>query len=101
MAGRWIGYLAGAAARNQIVIVVNRAETGGNWWISASCHGALTLDSISDGYHHFLRRAAVGSTCTGGDIDCVRRSGARLYDTVTANEGGEYDTSGTLRQIRA
>ena len=100
LTGHWSGYLSGSSGRKHMVIVVNDAETGGNWWISAACHGPLTLDSISGGYHHFLRHTAAGSTCAGGDIDCVKRAGARLYDTVTAHEGGEYDTAGTLRRIR-
>ena len=66
--------------------------------ISATCRGPLTLDSISGGYHHYLRKLARGATCAGGDIDCLKRAGANLYDSVTSHLGGEYDSAGTLRR---
>ena len=37
------------------------------------------------------RKLARGATCTGGDIDCLKRAGANVYDAVTSHEGGEYD----------
>ena len=82
----------------RIVIVVNGRETGGSWRLSATCHGSLTLDGISNGYHHYLRKLAPGATCAGGDIDCLKQAGANLYDAVTSHLGGAHDLSGTLRR---
>jgi hypothetical protein len=79
---------------------VTANETGGSWELSATCHGPLTLDSISNGYHHHLRKLARGSTCTGGDVDCLKRVGANVCDAVTSHLGGAYDSSGTLRRVR-
>jgi hypothetical protein len=105
LTGAWSGYIAGKAGsevkRQHMHIVVNARETGGSWKISATCHGPLTLDSISNGYHHYLRKLARGATCAGGDIDCLKRAGANVYDAVTSHEGGEYDISGTLRRVRS
>ncbi len=102
LTGTWSGYITGnpgsGVKRQQIVIVVNARETGGSWKLSDACHGPLTLDSISNGYHHFLRKLARGSTCAGGDVDCLKRAGANVYDAVTSHRGGEYDASGTLRR---
>ena len=80
------------------MIVVNARETGGSWRLSATCHGPLTLSSISGGYHHYLRKLAPGATCAGGDVDCLKRAGANLYDAVTSHLGGAHDSSGTLRR---
>lgn len=103
LTGTWSGYIAGAPGsevkRQHMRIVVNASERGGSWKISATCHGPLTLDSISSGYHHYLRRLAPGATCAGGDIDCLKRAGANVYDTVTAHKGGEYDRNGILRRV--
>jgi hypothetical protein len=103
LTGTWSGYIAGAPGsgvkRQHIRIVVNASETGGSWTISARCRGPLTLDSISNGYHHYLRKLARGATCAGGDIDCLKRADAKLYDAVTSHRGGEYDSSGTLRRV--
>jgi hypothetical protein len=103
LTGTWSGYIAGKpgseAKRQHMRIVVNAKETGGSWKISATCHGPLTLDSISNGYHHYLRKLARGATCAGGDVDCLKRVGANVYDAVTAHEGGEYDVTGTLRRV--
>jgi hypothetical protein len=68
--------------------------------VSASCHGALKLESISNGYHHYRRELAAGSICGGGDIDCLKRVGADVYDAVTSHRGGRYDESGTLHRVR-
>ena len=104
LTGTWSGFIAGQPGsdvkRRHIVITVNRKETGGSWKLSDACHGMLTLDSISNGYHHYLRKIARGSTCRGGDIDCLKRVGANVYDAVTARRGGEYDVTGTLRRVR-
>jgi hypothetical protein len=105
LTGTWSGYITGQAnsgvKRQRIVIVVNAKETGGSWELSATCHGPLTLDSISYGYHHYLRKLARGSTCAGGDVDCLKRAGANVYDAVTSHLGGAYDSSGTLRRVRS
>jgi hypothetical protein len=105
LTGTWSGSIVGnpgsAIKPFRIRIAVNAAETGGSWWISATCHGPLTLDSISGGYHHYLRRLAHGATCAGGDIDCLKRAGANMYDSVTSHRGGEYDSAGTLRRVSA
>ncbi len=104
LSGTWSGSLSGQTAhgvkREHIAIVVNAKQTGGTWRLSNSCHGPLTLDSISNGYHHYLRRRGRGSTCTPGDIDCLMRVGANVYDTVTARAGSAYAPSGTLRRAR-
>ena len=103
LTGTWSGYIAGnpgsGVKRRHIRIVVNARETGGSWRISATCDGPLTLDSISNGYHHYLRKLARGATCAGGDVDCLKRVGADVYDAVTSHMGGEYDSSGTLRRV--
>jgi hypothetical protein len=103
LTGTWSGYIAGkpgtGVKRRHIRIVINATETGGRWKISSTCHGPLTLDSISNGYHHYLRRLARGATCAGGDVDCLKRVGADVYDAVTSHRGGEYDSRGTLRRV--
>lgn len=103
LTGTWSGYLVGnpgsGVKRHHMRIVVNAGETGGSWTISATCHGPLTLESISNGYHHYLRKLARGASCAGGDIDCLKRVGAGVYDAVTSHLGGEYDSSGTLRRV--
>jgi hypothetical protein len=104
LTGTWSGYIAGNAGsgvkRQHIVIAVNAKETAGSWKLSAACHGPLTLDSISNGYHHYLRRRGRGVKCAVGDIDCLKRAGANVYDAVTSHRGGEYDSTGTLRRVR-
>ena len=103
LTGTWSGYISGKPSsgvkRQRILIVVNAAQTGGSWRISAACHGPLTLDSISNGYHHYRRRLARGATCAGGDVDCLKRVGASVYDAVTSHRGGAYDSGGTLRRV--
>jgi hypothetical protein len=86
LTGTWSGVISGQPSGNRvdhIVIVVNARETGGSWRLSATCHGPLTLNSISNGYHHYLRKLASGAACAGGDVDCLKRVGANLYDAVT------------------
>ena len=97
LTGTWTGVIAGHPAY-RMVIVVNAHETGGSWRVSAACQGPLTLQSISNGYHHYLRRLAAGATCAGGDVDCLKRTGAKLYDAVTSHRGGAWDSSGTLHR---
>jgi hypothetical protein len=103
LTGAWSGYIAGnpgaGIKRHRIRIVINARQTGGIWKISSTCDGPLTLESISNGYHHYLRRLAHGASCAGGDVDCLKRAGADIYDAVTSHRGGEYDSSGTLRPV--
>ena len=100
LTGTWSGWISGSAVkRRHIVIVVNRRETGGSWRINSTCHGSLTLDSISGGYHHYRRHAAPGSRCSGGDVDCLKRVGKNVDDAITSHLGGEYDAGGTLRRV--
>lgn len=92
--------MGGTARHERIRIVVNARENGGSWSVSASCHGRLTLDSISNGYHHYRRHLASGATCQGGDVDCLMRMGAKLYDTVTPRPDG-WGRSGMLHRVRS
>lgn len=101
LTGTWSGYIVRGVERQHIVIVVNARETAGSWKLSATCQGPLTLESISNGYHHFLRKIAHGSSCAGGDVDCLKRVGANVYDAVTSHLGGAYDSGGTLRRVRS
>ena len=102
LTGTWSGVISGQPSSGnrggRIVIVVNARETGGSWRLSATCHGPLTLNSISNGYHHYLRKLAPGATCAGGDVDCLKQAGANLYDAVTSHLGSAHDLSGTLRR---
>jgi hypothetical protein len=101
LTGTWSGYISGGGQRQHIVIVVNAKETSGSWKLGATCYGPLTLDSISNGYHHFLRKRSRNATCAGGDVDCLKRVGANVYDAVTSHLGGAYDSGGTLRRVGA
>lgn len=106
LTGTWSGTLSGSVGgsvrHERIRIVVNARENGGSWTVSASCHGRLTLDSISNGYHHYRRHVASGApaSCHGGDVDCLMRMGAGLYDTVTPRPDG-WGRNGTLRRVRS
>jgi hypothetical protein len=98
LTGTWVGELTGrGGAGVRIVIVVDASERGGSWKLSPTCHGALTLDSVSGGYHHYRRIVSRGTPCAGADVDCLKRVGANLYDTVSSHSGG---FSGTLRRLR-
>jgi hypothetical protein len=103
LAGTWTGVTSGQPGSGdggrRIVIVVNARETGGSWKLSATCHGPLTLSSVSNGYHHYLRKLASGATCAGGDIDCLKQAGANVYDAVTSHLGSAHDSSGTLHRV--
>jgi len=102
LAGTWSGYISGSHVKRQhIVITVNAGERGGSWKLSNTCYGTETLDSISGGYHHYRRHVAHGASCAGGDIDCLKRAGADVYDAVTSHLGGEYSQGGTLHRVRA
>lgn len=100
LSGAWHGYIGSGGSRRPMTITINAHETRGTWRISGKCYGTLTLDSISDGYHHFRRHAASGASCAGGDVDCLKRAGAALYDAVTSHLGGSWDTSGTFKRVR-
>ena len=103
LTGTWKGTLVGSAGgsirRERIVIVVNARQNAGRWQVSSTCHGSLTLESVSGGSHHYRRRVASGASCAGGDIDCLWRTGATVYDSVTPRPGG-YARSGTLHRVR-
>ncbi len=104
LSGTWSGFVSRQTSygqqRTHIVITINARQTAGSWSLGPACYGKLTLDSISGGYHHYLRHIARGLSCAGGDIDCLMRSGAGLYDAVTSHLGGGWDTSGTLKRVR-
>lgn len=110
LSGYWSGYLARQTAhgvrREHIAIHIDARERGGSWKLSARCYGSLKLDSISGGYHHYLRirargkRVHLSAHCTGGDVDCLKRAGAGLYDAVTSHLGGAWDSGGTLKRAR-
>jgi hypothetical protein len=104
LTGAWSGALTGQSRggvqADRIVIVVNARESSGSWKLSATCYGRLTLDGISGGYHHYRRKVSPRATCAGGDVDCLKRVGANLYDAVTSHLGGANDLSGTLRRVR-
>jgi hypothetical protein len=103
LTGTWKGTLSvsagGTIRRERILIVVNARQSGGRWKVSPTCHGNLTLDGVSGGSHHYRQRAAAGASCLGGDIDCLWRTGANVYDSVTPRPGG-YAFSGTLHRVR-
>jgi hypothetical protein len=103
LTGTWAGTLTGSAGgrvrRERIRIVVNARQSAGRWKVSSTCQGSLTLDSVSGGSHHYRRRVASGASCRGGDIDCLWRTGANVYDSVTPRRGG-YSRSGTLHRVR-
>ena len=99
LTGTWRGVLSNGSRNEHITLTVNGRQTGGTWKVSASCQGKLTLESISGGSHHFLRHLAPGSTCAGGDIDCLWPQGTTVYDNVTPRAGG-WDRNGTLHRVR-
>ena len=103
LTGTWTGEIAGRLSGgvrgNRIVVVVNVSETGGSWKLGTTCRGPLTLDSISNGYHHYRRKLVPGATCRGGDVDCLKRIGSNLYDAITSHLGSAYDLSVTLRPV--
>jgi hypothetical protein len=104
LTGTWTGVLSGSVngvtRHERITITVNGRETAGTWKVSASCRGKLTLDSISNGYHHYLRHLASGSTCAGGDVDCLEREGANVGDWITPRPNG-WNRNGVLHRVRA
>jgi len=106
LSGAWSGSLtwqtSSGVKHERVRITINKQEMAGTWQVGAVCSGTLTLDSISDGYHHFLRHVAHGSTsiCGAGNVDCLKRAGADLYDAVTAAGGGVWATTATLKPVR-
>jgi hypothetical protein len=102
LSGTWSGLITGQAGvvkQQRILIVMNARESGGTWRLGAGCYGSLKLDTISGGYHHYLRTPAPGATCAGGDIDCLKLAGRNLEDEVTSHLGGRWNSSGTLRRL--
>ena len=99
LTGTWRGVLTNGTQNERITITVNGRQTAGTWKVSASCHGKLTLDSISGGSHHYRRHLAAGSTCAGGDIDCLWPKGKTVYDNVTPRPNG-WSRDGTLHRVR-
>jgi hypothetical protein len=101
LTGTWKGVLTGSfngtTRKEPLTITINGAQTAGTWKVSAGCHGKLTLDSISGGSHHYLRHLSSGSTCHGGDIDCLW-PGKTVYDNVTPRVNG-WNRSGTLHRV--
>ena len=102
LTGTWRGVLTGsvngATQRERIMITINGRQTAGTWKVSASCQGKLTLDSISNGYHHYRRHIAPGSTCVSGDVDCLERAGTKVFDSVTPRPDG-WGRSGTFHRV--
>ena len=102
LTGKWRGTLTGTVngktQHEPVTFTINSAQTAGTWKVSASCQGKLTLDSISNGYHHYRRHVASGSTCAGGDVDCLERTGAKVFDSVTPRANG-WSRSGTLHRL--
>lgn len=99
LTGKWTGVLTDGTQTERITFTVNGKQNAGTWKVDASCHGTLTLDSISGGSHHFLRHISSDSTCAGGDIDCLSRTGKKVFDNVTPRQGG-WSRSGTLHRVR-
>ncbi len=102
LTGTWRGTLTGtvngATRHERITITINGRETAGTWKVSSSCQGKLTLDSISNGYHHYRRHLASGSTCHGGDVDCLEREGAKVGDWITPRPNG-WSRNGLLHRV--
>jgi hypothetical protein len=98
LTGTWRGVLTDGTQNERITITVNGRQNAGTWRVSASCHGRLTLDGISGGSHHYLRHLAPGSTCIGGDIDCLWPYGKTVYDNVTPRPNG-WARNGTLHRV--
>jgi hypothetical protein len=99
LTGTWKGVLSNGARSEHITLTIGGAEKFGTWKVSASCHGKLSLDSISGGSHHYLRHLASGSTCAGGDIDCLWPQGKTIYDNVTPRPNG-WSRNGTLHRVK-
>jgi hypothetical protein len=98
LTGTWKGVLSNGTRNEPITITIGGAEKAGTWKVSASCRGKLSLDGISGGAHHYLRHLAAGSTCVGGDIDCLWPQGKTIYDNVTPRSNG-WSRNGTLHRV--
>jgi hypothetical protein len=102
LTGTWRGVLTGTVngvtRHERITITIGGLQRAGTWKVGASCQGKLTLDSISGGSHHFRRHLAAGSTCAGGDIDCLWPYGTTVYDNVTPRPNG-WSRNGTLHRV--
>jgi hypothetical protein len=99
LSGTWTGVLTDGTHKERITLTVNGRETRGTWRVSANCRGTLTLDTVSGGSHHYRRHVAPGSSCAGGDIDCLSRTGRKLFDNITPRTNG-WSRSGTLHRAR-
>jgi len=103
LSGAWTGVLTGTVngvtQHERVTFTINSRQAAGTWKVSASCKGKLSLDSISGGSHHFLRHLASGSTCAGGDIDCLWPQGKTIYDNVTPRPNG-WSRNGILHRVR-
>jgi hypothetical protein len=105
LSGTWNGTLehamkADKLQRVHLTVVINASERGGSWYAGSSCHGTLTLEGISWGFHHYTEHLAAGSTCIGGAVDCLKRVGANIYDTVTPPSTVSYNANSTLHRLR-
>jgi len=102
LTGTWRGVLSGSVngvtKHEPIQFTINTAQNAGTWSASSSCHGKLILQSISNGYHHYIRHTAPGSTCAWGDVDCLEREGTKVVDSVTPRPNG-WARSGTLSRV--
>lgn len=103
LTGKWSGMLTGTGVPSEhMVITIGPKENGGSWSLGPKCHGQLTLQSISSGYHHYTRHLAPGVTCNkAGDIDCLKPAApGQIYDSVTSHlSSNKWDITGTLSRV--
>jgi len=100
LTGNWTGSVSGSGVNRPVLrIVITDSETGGSWAVSTSCHGALKLKDISNGYHHYTELLASGVTCQGGGVDCLKLEGSGLYDLFQPVPSEGYLADGTLHRI--
>lgn len=99
--GTWSGQLvppAGShASRQRFTVVVDRGERAGTWRISSRCAGTLRLDDISNGFHHYYRKAGAHPGCAPLGVDCLKRDGAQMVDWFVSTSG-TADSNGTFRR---
>jgi hypothetical protein len=97
LVGTWSGTLQSSG--EQLTLTVARREQKGTWKLSPTCYGTLSLESISNGYHHYNRIASPEASCTAGGVDCLWREGSRqVLDLYVPAEGAE--SSGLLARVR-
>jgi len=89
--GTWSGYITPSpgshASRQRFFVVVDPGERAGRWRIGARCSGTLSLENISDGYHHFYRLAGANAGCAPLGVDCLKRAGAQVEDVFSSGSG--------------